>query len=161
MHTMPFSAPRAALSALALTFALTGGAQAQDCPDFTENGVALSYSSDALYTPRSHDVLAGGSVNLAQCAELPGIGFVGRGPDFTVTSQAGAGRALSISATSGCDTVILVNGPTMTWEFDDDSAGDLDPVVWFADAESGIYDIWVGTIADDLCDATLTLETFD
>lgn len=161
MRHIPFSPPRAALPVAALICAIAGSAQAQECPDFTQNGVELSYDSNELYSPRTHEVLAGGAVNLALCGELPGIGFVGAGPDFTVTYTAGSGRALSISATSACDTVILVNGPTMTWEFDDDSAGDLDPVVWFADADSGIYDIWIGTIDEALCDAALTLETFD
>lgn len=161
MRLAHFPNPRAALAAFALTSLLAGGAQAQQCPELSQGGVALSYSSDALYTPRSQNVLAGGGVDLAQCGALPGIGFVGLGPDFTLSYEAGAGRALSISATSDCDTVILVNGPSGAWEFDDDSAGNLDPMVWFDTAASGRYDIWVGTVADALCDATLTLETFD
>jgi hypothetical protein len=164
MFSQPSAAARPARAAfLLLPFALAlgGPAVAQACPDFTRNGVALGYGADDLWSPKTHEVLAGGGVNLAQCLDMPGIGMVGPGPDFTLTYEAGAGMALSISAHSDCDTVLLVNGPTMAWEFDDDSAGDLNPMLWFDDAESGLYDIWVGTIDDALCGAVLTLETFN
>jgi len=152
---------RLAFATTALFLAFGGVAQAQQCPDWTENGAEISYNSDTLYTPRAHDVTAGGGVDLAQCSDLPGFGYVGLGPDLTLNYVAGRGRSLSIRAESSCDTVILVNTPTAAWEYDDDGAGDLDPMVWFDNAQSGIYDIWVGTIENDLCAATLILETFD
>lgn len=148
----------AAMLPLALGLALP--AQADTCPDFTLNGVEFTRSADDLWTPEVLDVLAGGSVNLAQCPTLPGIGHVGLGPDFTLRYDGTPGMALTMTVNSACDTVLLVNTPTMDWAFDDDSAGDLNPGLWFADAESGLYDIWVGTIGDALCEAELTLETF-
>lgn len=132
------------------------------CPSPSNTGaVSLSYSSDELYTAKTHKVLAGGSLDLAGCTSLPGLGFVMSAPDFSVTfSGNSAGRALEFRLNSECDSILLVNDASGNWHYDDDSNGSLDAKLRLAKAANGIYDVWVGTRYSGNCNATLVIETF-
>jgi len=135
-------------------------AAAQDCPSYAESGAALSYSSEDLWVEKTQSVTAGGNLDLALCATLPGVGHVIESPDFTLQYNAmDLGRGLLISVDGQCDTVLLVNTATAQWLFDDDSNAS-NPALLIEDAPSGQYDIWVGTYGTDTCSATLNLETF-
>lgn len=148
---------RTALAAACLAIAAT---PALACPDWSLNGASLSYSSDDLWTPRAHSVIAGGSVNLAGCP-MPGIGHVATAPDFTLEFHSnGAGRALEFRVDASCDTVLLVNDASAEWHFNDDSDGTINPRIRLNSASEGIYDIWVGTFDPATCSATLVIETF-
>jgi DNA-binding transcriptional LysR family regulator len=134
---------------------------AQQCPDFSQGGTSLSYSSDDLYAPQSMSVVAGGSVNLSNCPSIPGLGYVTQAPDYKLEfSGNSAGRELEFRLDSACDTVLLLNDTNGTWHHDDDSNGNLDAKIRLPKASNGVYDIWVGTLNADNCDATLTIETF-
>lgn len=134
---------------------------AQQCPDFSQSGTLLSYSSDDLYAPQSMSVVAGGSVSLANCPSIPGLGYVTQAPDYKLEfSGNSAGRELEFRLDSACDTVLLLNDTNGTWYHDDDSNGNLDAKIRLPKAGNGVYDIWVGTLNADNCDATLTIETF-
>jgi hypothetical protein len=134
---------------------------AQQCPDFSQSGTSLSYSSDDLYAPQSMSVVAGGSVNLSNCPSIPGLGYVTQAPDYKLEfSGNSAGRELEFRLDSACDTVLLINDINGTWYHDDDSNGNLDAKIRLPKAGNGVYDIWIGTLNADNCDATLTIETF-
>jgi uncharacterized protein YdgA (DUF945 family) len=136
-------------------------AAAQQCPDFSQSGTLLSYSSDDLYAPQSMSVVAGGSVNLSNCPSIPGLGYVTQAPDYKLEfSGNSAGRELEFRLDSACDTILLLNDTSGTWYHDDDSNGNLDAKIRLPKAGNGVYDIWVGTLNADNCDATLTIETF-
>ena len=134
---------------------------AATCPDFNLAGRDLFYSSDDLYSPQTFEVVAGGPVDLGLCSELPGQGYVMDAPDFKLNfSGNSAARELEIRVDSNCDSILLLNDTSGTWHHDDDSNGSLDAKIRLPKAVNGVYDIWVGTLTTDTCDATLTLETF-
>ena len=131
------------------------------CPDLSQSGTALSYTSDALYTPQTLKVFAGGTADIALCSNLPGRGFVTLPPDYTMAfSGNGLGRALEVRLQSDCDSVLLINDPAADWHFDDDSNGGMDARIRFEAADEGDYDIWVGSYENEGCNASVTLETF-
>lgn len=131
------------------------------CPDLSQSGTALSYTSDALYTPQTLKVFAGGTADIALCANLPGRGYVTLAPDYTLAfSGNGLGRALEVRLESDCDSVLLINDPVADWHFDDDSNGGTDARIRFEAADEGSYDLWIGSYDDEGCNASVTLETF-
>lgn len=133
---------------------------AQACPDFTQNGQSLSYTSDELYTAKVHKITAGGTVDLGSCLTLPGQGMVTIAPDFTLAFSANSGRAIEFRVDSECDSIILINDASGNWHYDDDSNGSLDAKLRLVKAANGTYDIWVGTRYAGTCSASLTIETF-
>jgi len=136
-------------------------ATAAQCPDFSLSGTALSYTSDALYTPQSLKGFAGGPADIAQCASLPGRGFVTLAPDYTFAFTGNdSGRALEVRLESECDNVLLINDPGAGWHFDDDSNGSMGALIRFEAAAEGSYDVWIGSYESAGCNATVTLETF-
>lgn len=143
----------------AMIMALPVAAQAT-CPSYAVPGQPISHSSDEVYAPQNHSVIAGGNIDLASCGSVPGHGNIIERPDFTMTYDAqGRGRALELRVDAACDTVLLVNGATAQWYFNDDTNG-LNPAIRLQDAPSGQYDIWVGTFGNATCSATLTVESF-
>ena len=52
---------------------------------------------------------------------------------------------------------MLINLPDGTWIADDDSGGNLNPLLKFAKPQSGRYDIWVGTIGKENASAKLII----
>ena len=78
---------------------------------------------------------------------------------ITNASPAGAvawsgGGALSIYATSGTDTTILVSDPDGRWHCSDDANGS-NPGVTIAQAKGGRYLVWVGSFEPGTANATL------
>ncbi len=131
------------------------------CPDGTLNGKGLAYTAKQLDKPASHDVEAGGPINLTQCDSLPGDGFVAREPDFTLSYSGGKNKAaLEFRTQSECDTILLVLAPNNTWHFDDDGGDNLNALLRLAKAGDGTYRIWVGTASEGTCQTEFILETF-
>jgi hypothetical protein len=96
--------------------------------------------------PASVAVRAGGSDRNA----VPGSGcsgFINNGTPTAAVEVAGDGP-LSIYATSGTDTTILVSDPAGRWHCSDDANGS-NPAVTFAQAAAGTYVVWVGTFSPD------------
>lgn len=129
----------AAVAALALMTAPAFAQDPQAAPVY--GGVALN----AGFEPDPHMVGVMGSGTIAlnndgsQCA-----GFVDTAPTYRLLYQADD-YVLSIRATSSSDTVLLVSLPDGVMECVDDVDG-LDPILDYADPQSGVYDIWVGGI---------------
>ncbi|MCB1395384.1 MAG: hypothetical protein H6898_02100 [Rhodobacter sp.] len=144
----------------AIASAILPVAASASCPSYAVSGLPINHSSDEVWTPQRHSVIAGGNIDLASCPSVPGHGHIIEHPDFTLYYDAQArGRALEFRVTASCDTVLLVNTATAQWVFSDDDT-DLNPRIRVADAPDGRYDIWVGTFAGATCDAVLSVESF-
>lgn len=155
---------RAGILAGAAVFGLTalipGLAAAQTCPNADLTGIAIDQSESALAAGQSFEVVAGGSVNLGACASLSGGGYVAEAPDFELTLSGSTGGDLQLSVAADCDTTVLVNDATATWQYSDDEDGTSNPRLRLVGAADGLYDIWVGTFGSATCAATLTIQTF-
>ncbi len=105
------------------------------------------------------DLVAGGGVEPA----IRGCdyGAITEAPDIDLYYDTSGNSNLYIYAVSGDDTTILVNLPDGTWVCDDDSYDDGDPIVVIRGADSGLFNIWVGTYGDDPADATLFISEID
>lgn len=142
---------------LPLTFLLASAVSALACPDARLSGQVVNLSGDPAQGPQSLSVVAGGYVNLSNCGGL-GLGYVNAQPNFDLMiANTGVGRDLEFRVQGGCDTVLLVNDALGNWHFDDDSAGQLNPLVRVVGAAAGNYDVWVGTYGSNTCAATLTM----
>jgi S1-C subfamily serine protease len=129
------------------------------CPDWRLDGQRLNHSSDDLWTPHSHRVIAGGREDLEQCS-APGVGYVAAAPDFVLKFSNNARRRdLELRVEASCDTVLLVNDSAANWHFNDDDDG-FNPRIRLSAAREGLYDIWIGTYGTETCSAQLILETF-
>lgn len=139
-----------------------GGSTQASCPDWSLGGAEVRLTTGGA--PVTQTVVAGGSVNLFenanQCGVLingtPAHGYLASAPDFTLyLDPAGQVTTLNISVQGQCDTTLLVNDPSETWLFNDDS-NDLQPAIEIGDAADGRYDVWVGTFGSDTCQSTIT-----
>ena len=151
---------RSTMLALFTLAGLTAGGAAQACPDYSLNGARDSFSSTDAWSERRYSVVAGGSVDLARCSSVPGIGNVARAPDFTFSYNHNANHSLRFQARAGCDTVLMVNDATGRWHWDDDSAGGTNAEVHLRAPSSGSIDVWVGTFGSGYCNANLHVESF-
>jgi hypothetical protein len=122
---------------------------------------SVSLSSGFSGDPYTVSLSAGGA-NPASNVAAGCAGMVGGPPDFNLMYTPG-GLPLYISASSGDDLTLLVNGPDGSWYCDDDSgAGPLDPGLSWSKPQSGTYNIWVGRLStSDLVDATLYISEID
>jgi hypothetical protein len=102
----------------------------------------VSLRSGFLPDPHAVTVNAGGEVEATRANEAC-AGFIAARPSFTLRYTSGE-YPLYISATSDADTTIVVRAPDGSWSCDDDSAGNLNPVVSWESPRSGRYQIWVG-----------------
>lgn len=125
-----------------------------DFSNATELDYALpaNYGATALnggFIPDPHtvDIYAGGDISVSDAVNGSGAcrGYVTAAPDYELDFTAGS-LDLFISAASSSDTTIVVNAPDGSWWCDDDDGeGALNPGIRFANPQSGVYDIWVGT----------------
>ena len=77
------TAPLRRLAAVILFGTLPGLAAAQACPDINGPTITpLSYDASQLAQPQSMQMVAGGDINLSNCQDVPGGGFVVSGPDY-------------------------------------------------------------------------------
>ncbi len=123
--------------------------------DFTLSPTFGSVELEAGFFPDPHTVsiTAGGSIDLSA---LGFYGFVADAPDYDLYYE-GDGLTLYIYVEfAEDDTVLLVNAPDGQWHFSDDEMG-LNPGIEFPDAQSGLYDIWVGTFSEDLVQSSLAI----
>jgi hypothetical protein len=151
--------PMIPLAIVALSFSAT--IASASCPDYGQNGASYSFSSNDLYSERRLSVAAGGEIDLSTCQDAPGIGYVAEAPDFTIQYERSGSYDLRIRSQGSCDTVLLVNDASGSWYWDDESGHGPDTQVVLNTPSSGYIDIWVGTYNDEICDATLLLETFE
>ncbi len=153
---------------LSVLFVLMSGLMvpgvAQACPEISLNGTELRYTGQGLYQPKAFPVVAGGSENIAYCGIYNRTsgkpeGYVARAPDFELYYQ-GNGYELEFRVESECDSILLINTGAANWYWDDDDNGNLDAKIRLTRASDGWYDIWIGTIGPETCNARLILESF-
>lgn len=110
-------------------------------------------------------VQAGGDQQIGNCSikfgSDRGTGWVTKAPDFSVELAGMQNYSLEISVISECDAILLINTGSVNWYYDDDDNGNYDPKIWLSRPSNGWLDIWVGTHNGVVCDAQLTLETFN
>lgn len=118
-------------------------------PNFGDLRLKESFMPD----PQSVTVTSGGGVDVARgsCS----YGHVSDAPDVDLYYSTSGGSSLYIYVEGDGDTMLLVNTPGGDWVCDDDSHGDLDPLVSFSSAADGLYNIWVGSYSDENHSATL------
>lgn len=153
------------LALFALAAFVILGSTTSNAQDYTLDPAygSIELTSGFEEDPHMVTVLAGGSVEVSPMTD--GIsqchagGYVSEAPDYDLLYTASDDFPLSIGAISegDTDTMILINLPDGTWVCDDDSFGDLDPILTFSSPQSGLYSIWVGTIGPDLIEAELII----
>jgi hypothetical protein len=112
---------------------------------------SVTLKSGFLPDPYVKQLVAGGPIR----TNLGGVGaWVANAPDFKLYYTAGR-FPLTIYAISRIDTTLLINQPDGTWIADDDSGGNLNPLIRWARPQSGRYDIYVGTFNQGNGQATL------
>lgn len=128
----------AALAALA---ALPAGAQDFNAaPNYGTVNLATGFTPD----PQVVAVRSGGNLN-AEGISPSCRGFISNAPDVRLNFDAGS-LPLIISVRSNADTTLVVNGPDGRWYCDDDGGNEgLNPSIRFDGAQSGRYEIWIGT----------------
>ncbi|MFN3313688.1 MAG: peptidase S1 [Hyphomonas sp.] len=134
------------LGAAAVCAALALPAMAQDYSQdpFVEFELASGFDAD----PHVVTLTAGGSEALDKA--LAGCdAFVADRPDVRLNYTAGE-LPLYIFADSQADTLLLINDPDGVWHCDDDGGFQLNPMIEFDEPSSGQYDIWVGTVSEDV-----------
>ena len=135
-----------------------GGGGGAICPDYNIDATVLTYDIGQLASPQVMDIIAGGDVDLFNCPETGGSGYVIQGPDFQMDLSGNtAGLDVRVSVDAVCDTILLINDATAAWQYVDDANGTLNPEIILPAAMDGSYDIWVGTLGAETCDATLTI----
>ena len=93
--------------------------------------------------------MAGGGIDASYLNEPDCRGYATAAPDFELTWNGNGGllRFYFVADTPGEDAVLIINDPSGNWVCDDDfDYPDIrDPMVDFASAADGTYDIWVAT----------------
>lgn len=94
--------------------------------------------------PFTVEVNAGGIIDAEELG-YNCFGMIANDPDFRLYYEV-SDTPLFISVISSEDTTVVVTSPSGDWFCDDDSAGELNPLLELYITENGPYDIWVGTI---------------
>lgn len=143
---------------LAFLIALPTQSEAQDIsaePTFGDVRLSAGFLPD----PHVVELTAGGSiaVELGSCD----YGFVANAPDVDFYYDGDGQQTLYVWVVSNDDTTLLINTPGNRWRCDDDSFGNLDPILVIPNAPSGLYNFWVGTYSDELARARLYISEID
>lgn len=133
------------LMAAAAVLATAGLAAPAVAQDMSQNPTYGTVNLRTGFTPDPNVVRvdSGGSIN-AQSINSSCAGFIANAPDVRLNFTAGS-LPLILSVASDADTTLVVNLPDGTWVCDDDSGNGDNPSLRFDHAQSGQYDIWVGT----------------
>jgi hypothetical protein len=134
------------------------------CPNPGLQGAPIYTTGSELYSPDTYSVMAGGAQDLSVCGlPVSGWGNFSAQPSYSffLSGMQDYGR-LEIQGTSSCDTVLLVRTADGSWYFDDDSNGNLNPMINLTNsfALNGRVDVWVGTYGGGTCPASIELETW-
>lgn len=136
-----------ALAALAV--GLSGTAMAQSI--FSDPGSGtITLEANFDEDPTTTELVSGGEIDVS--ASVDGCsGYISDAPDvrlsFTADPQPNAYQ-LYISAQSDEDTTLLINAPDGNWYCNDDGPSGVDPLIVFGPAQSGDYEIWVGSFEE-------------
>ena len=132
-------------TAIVLACISTQHAAAQD-PCQKPNFGQVALKSPTTPDPFTKEITAGGNLKVV-------IGNVKmkitRAPDFKLDYTKGdAFKQLNFYVRSNADTTLLIHMPEGGYIADDDSGGNLNPLIQLKNPPSGRYDIWIGTYND-------------
>lgn len=105
---------------------------------------SLSLNAGFDGDPQVVALKAGGDLNASSSISSSCSGYITNAPDVRLNYSAGS-LPLIISVASASDTTLVVNAPDGQWYCDDDSGSGTNPSVRFNSAQSGRYEVWVGT----------------
>lgn len=148
----------AALSlALSTGLAVSGSAQNTGAKPISDT---VRLSSGFTPDPTIVNVTSGG--NLDASVRVNGCsGYISDAPDVRLNFSADNSPStmpLYITAKSTGDTTLLINAPDGRWYCNDDGASGSDPLIIFGPAQSGNYEIWIGSFSQgDYHSATLKI----
>ena len=95
--------------------------------------------------PYSMDLVSGGPVDVSYLGD-DCRGYATAASDYDVTYTSGAQDLLRFYFVADTeDTTLVINAPDGSWHCNDDAPGTIDPMIDFANPETGRYDIWVGS----------------
>lgn len=143
------------LLAVALT-ALAQIGQAQSLGQSPTYG-SISLNAGFPLDPFFVRVSPGGAIDARQTLGGNCRGQIAGPPDFQLNYNAGTIFPLHIFVQSGIDTTLIVNDPSGTWRCDDDGMGGLNPMITYANPQSGLYSIWVGALLPETSPVQATL----
>ncbi|MFN3597812.1 MAG: peptidase S1 [Rubricoccaceae bacterium] len=143
----------------AAVLALVPTASAQNF-NLDPNYGTVSLSEGFTPDPFEIGVVGGGDQAVAASPECS-YGNVSAAPDVRLQYDSSGLSDLFLSVVADGDTFLLVNLPDGSWICDDDSFGDLDPVLHIPSAPSGQYDIWIGAFARNAPEGTLYVSEID
>lgn len=107
-------------------------------------------SLDVAFTPDPYivEVVAGGAMDVDDLGAACTGYIAGSQPDVNLDYQGTAD--LGIYVNSDSDTTLVVNRPDGSWSCNDDSSYLLNanPGLYFENAATGIYNIWIGTFSE-------------
>lgn len=154
---------RALFLAICALVAVSSAAAA--CPAINLEGYEIRARASDLYRPAEFQTVAGGDRSIDNCGirnRTDGIptGYATTQPDFKLYFVQDGRYQLEFRVVSRCDSMLLINTGGANWYWDDDDNGDLDPKIRLTRPSEGWYDIWIGTIGPDNCDAVLIIESF-
>jgi hypothetical protein len=128
-----------------------GGAFAQPDPNLKPSYGSVKLKAGFMPDPHKKALEAGGDI----LTDLGGVkAYVAKAPDYVLEYTAGD-FPLTFYVKSKADTTLLINLPDGKWIADDDSGGNLNPLIKIAKPKSGRYDIYVGTVGKEAAKATL------
>jgi len=130
-----------------------------ETPNFGTEELESGFQPD----PYMVDVISGGDVDVAaQGLGSDCGGYASVAPDFRLNLADNVGQLrFFFVADGGEDATLIINDPYSNWYCNDDFAG-LDPMTEFQNAESGQYDIWIGSYsADEYIAGTLYITGLD
>lgn len=139
------------MGVFALLALITGSVTSAQDPNLPPTYGTVFLKAGFMPDPYTANVVAGGPIHTTRGGVSA---YVARAPDFRVNYTAGK-SALTFYATSSADTTLLINLPDGRWIADDDSGGNLNPMIRLANPMSGQYDIWVGTVGRNTAPAML------
>src|SRR5438552_1332218 len=113
--------------------------QAQ-CPNLSSNPISGRIELREFFLPHPHrrNVTAGGGLDLSRCRQN-WKGWVSNSMDVQLHYRTSGGQSLTFTIESEADTILLVNDPSGTWHFDDDSGPGLNGRIRFVRAREGRY----------------------
>lgn len=120
---------------------------------------ALSLEEGFYPDPQVVDVTSGGSisVNIPDCA----FGYVSNAPDVDLYYDTSGNSDLFFYVEGAGDTTLLINTPSGDWVCDDDSGPGTNPSIQMRYAQSGLYNVWVGSYSDEYTTASLYISEID
>lgn len=139
-----------------------GGGMA-GCPNPAMQGAVVNTTGSNLYSPTDYALTAGGPTDISSCGlPVAAWGSFSAQPNYSffLSGMQEYGR-LEIEGEASCDTLLLVRTPDGMWHFDDDSNGNLNPLINLTNTQmlNGRVDVWVGTFGGT-CPATIEMETW-